>query len=126
MKVLNIISSGYRATLEEQDDTIVWLSHMLAGAGAEVDILLRGAATNYVVKGQKAGALSIGGRHQKHAPDVYGQVATLAEKGANIFVLEDEVKRRGLAKAPKLAAVESVSTRKMARLFDRYDLIWHW
>ncbi len=126
MKVLNIISSAYRATLEEQDDTIVWLSHMLAGAGAEIDILLRGPAANYIVKGQEAGPLSIGGRRQKHAPDVHGQVVSFAEKGGGVFVIEDDLKRRGLAKAPALAAVEFVSTRRLPRLFERYDFVWHW
>ena len=81
MKALNIISVAYRATLEEQDDTIVWLTHAMRGAGGDVDILLRGAAVNYVVKGQSVSPLSIGGREQKHAPDIYGQIESLSEKG---------------------------------------------
>ena len=36
MKTLQIIRTAYRATIEEQDDTVVWITRAMRGAGAEL------------------------------------------------------------------------------------------
>ena len=126
MKVLSIISSGYRATLEEQDDTVLWISQAMSRAGAELDILLRSAAANYVVEGQAVPPVAIGGRAQRNAPDVHGQVRDLAERGVGIFVLEDDLAAYGLQSVPRIDRVQTLRSDELAQLISRYDAVWHW
>ena len=126
MKVLNIISSGYRATCEEQDDTVVWITQAMSRAGAEIDVLLRSSAANYLVEGQAVSPLAIGGRAQSNAPDVHGQVRDLAERGVGIFVLEEDLAAYGLRDAARLMQAEVVKAGDLAGLISRYDAVWHW
>ena len=97
MKTLSIIETAYRATLEEQDDTIVWITHAMVGAGGDLNVLLRGNAVNYAVKSQAVAPLSFGGRTQAHAPDLAGDVAALKGKGVSVFVVQDDLDARGIA-----------------------------
>ena len=126
MKVLSIISSGYRATLEEQDDTVVWITQAMVRAGADIDILLRSSAANYVVEGQTVPPLAIGGRVQRNAPDVHGQVRDLADRGAGIFVLEEDLAAYGLDSVARLDRAQTVPAGEVADLISRYDAVWHW
>jgi sulfur relay (sulfurtransferase) DsrF/TusC family protein len=126
MKALNVIETAYRATLEEQDDTIVWLSHAMKGAGADLDVLLRGNAVNYAVAGQKVAPLSFGARRQKQAPRLADDIAGLVGKGVTVYVVEDDLKERGLAGAELVSGLTRLPGGEIAALFERYDQVWHW
>jgi hypothetical protein len=126
MKVLSILSDAYRATLEEQDDTVLWISQALRRAGAELDLLLRGPAANYVVEGQRVSPLTIGARTQRHAPDVHAQVADLAKSGARIFVIDADLERYGMLESAKLPAAQIVASTDLPRLVSGYESVWHW
>jgi len=126
MKVLSIIACGYRATLEEQDDTVLWISQAMSRAGAEIDILLRSAAVNYLVEGQSGPPLAIGGRVQRNAPDVNGQLRDLAERGVGLFVLAEDLAAYGLEDVRRLDRATIVRADELADLVTRYDAVWHW
>ena len=126
MKTLNIVESAYRATIEEQDDTIVWLMHAMKGAGAPLDVVLRGDAVNCAVRGQDAGGLAFGDWRQTEPPRIEQQLAGLAAKGVTVYALADDLAARGIAKADLLPGVEPLQLAALAGLLPRYDHVWHW
>ena len=125
-KVLNIIATAYRATLEEQDDPIVWLSHAMKGAGADLDVLLRGNAVNYAVTGQDASGLAFGERRQTQPPRIDEDVAKLATKGVRVFLVEEDLAERGVGRAELIGGVEPVPRAGLPQLLAGYDQVWRW
>ena len=119
MKALNIIASAYRATVEEQDDTIVWLTHAMKGAGAAVDVLLRGNAVNYAVRGQNAAGLAFGAWTQTQPPQIEHDIASLCAKGVAVHVLADDLARRGLEGAALVAGGRAVRVDRRAAVPGR-------
>jgi sulfur transfer complex TusBCD TusB component (DsrH family) len=125
-KILQVIESAYRCTVEEQDDPVVWISHAMKGAGADLAVLLRGNAVNYAVKGQDATGLSFGGKAQTHAPKIDQDVAKLVGKGVDVFVVEDDAAARGLERTDLVDGIKPVSRSGLPKLFSGYDQVWHW
>ena len=126
MKVLNVIETAYRATLEEQDDTVVWLTHAMKGAGADLDVLLRGNAVNYVVRAQHVGTMAFGDRIQKQGPRLAEDVAGLIAKEVAVYVVAEDLAERGLAADALIDGFTEISRDEMPVLFDAYDQVWHW
>jgi sulfur relay (sulfurtransferase) DsrF/TusC family protein len=126
MKVLQIVETAYRATLEEQDDPIIWISHAMKGAGADLDVLLRGNAVNYAVAAQDASGLSFGDWQQSQPPDLAGDIAALADKDVNVFVVQDDLDERGLRYTALVEGIETLSRARLPALLNDYDQIWNW
>jgi sulfur transfer complex TusBCD TusB component (DsrH family) len=125
-KTLQIVESAYRATLEEQDDTVLWITAAMKGAGAELDVLLRGSAVNYAVKSQDASGLSFGARKQSNPPNIAGDVEQLLAKGIELYVVEDDVAERGLERVDLISGIKPVSKAKLPELLEQYARVWHW
>jgi hypothetical protein len=126
MKALQIVESGYRATLEEQDDTIIWITHAMKGAGADLDVLIRGNAVTMAVKGQDASGLKFGAREQKHAPRLADDIAGLVGKGITVMIVGEDCAERGIKPDDLVGQLQTVSRAEIPRIFERYDQVWHW
>jgi len=126
MKTLSIVESAYRATIEEQDDTIVWLTHAMKAAGADLAVLLRGNAVNYAVREQDAAGLAFGGWRQTQPPHIADDIATLPAKGVAVYVLVEDLAERGLEAGDLVPGLERVTRDRLPGLFAMHDQVWHW
>jgi len=126
MKTLQIVETAYRATVEEQDDTIVWLTHAMTGAGGQFGMLLTGNAVCYAVHGQQVPKLTIGEWQQSHAPDLGADVSALVAKGVSLYAVEEDLEERGLRDAKLSESVTVVPRDELPRLFEEYPRVWKW
>jgi sulfur relay (sulfurtransferase) DsrF/TusC family protein len=126
VKTLQVIETAYRATVEEQDDTIVWMTHAMAGAGGQFGLLLTGNAVCYAARGQPAPALALGDWTQSHSRDLSADVEALAAKGVTLYAVEEDLEERGLLDAPLIASLEVLARSDLPRLFDEYPRVWKW
>jgi intracellular sulfur oxidation DsrE/DsrF family protein len=119
MKTLSIIESAYRATIEEQDDTIVWLHGAMKAAGADVALLLRGNAVNYLVEAQDAAGVAFGEWRQTQPPRIAFDLAALIGKGVEICYVADDITERGIEPRELIAGVEPVGRAAVPDRLDR-------
>lgn len=126
MRALNIIECAYRATIEEQDDTIVWLCHAMRGAGAELSVLLCGPAVNYAVRGQDAAGLGFGSERQTQPPQLERDLAALAAKGVPVYVVEEDLQRLGVRGDELIDEIEPVAAARIPGLVVEHDQVWRW
>ena len=125
-KILSIVESAYRATLEEQDDTVIWLTHAMQGAGADLTVVLSGNAVNYAVGGQDPSGLAFGDRRQTNPPRLDDDLAKLAAKGVEVLVIEDDVVGRGVDGAELIDGIKLIPRVELLKLIRSHDQVWHW
>jgi intracellular sulfur oxidation DsrE/DsrF family protein len=126
MKVLSIVETAYRATLEEQDDTVLWFSHSVRSAGADIDLLLQGNAANYAVRDQDASGLAFGDQRQTQPPRIANDLAKLIAAGVTVYAVREDAAARGLDPSELIDGIEWIHRSRAAALIGNYERVWYW
>ena len=98
----------------------------MKGAGADLDVLLRGNAVNYAVQGQDASGLSFGALSQTQPPKLARDVEKLIGKGVDVYIIEEDLAERGIEASSLIDGLKTVSKSGVAELISGYDHAWHW
>lgn len=126
-KTLNIIETAYRAVMEEQDDTTLWLLAAMKGAGADHTIVLRGNAVNYAVSGQETTPLKVGTWQQTHAPRMDRDLLDVMEnRGMAVYAIEEDLAERGIGKQELVSGVKLLPRKRLAGLMAEFAIVSHW
>ena len=126
MKVLQVIDQAFRTTVEEQDDTILWLTGSMRGAGADLGVLLSGHGVHYAVQSQRQPALRIGDWQQSQPAELTRDLDSLLQKGVAIYVLREDLEERGLSGLPLRSGTEVIGRDGLVDLYESFDQVWHW
>ncbi|ROU01683.1 hypothetical protein EB809_02025 [Marinobacter sp. R17] len=126
MKVLQVIDQAFRTTTEEQDDTILWLTQSMRGAGGDLRVLLSGHASYYVTQTRRQPALQVAGWQQTEPATLTRDLSGLIESGVPVYAVSEDLAERGLSKSPVYPGVEVISRRQLVDLYESVDQIWHW
>ena len=125
-KILSVVERAYHGTIEEQDDTILWISHMIKDAGADISILLRSNAVNYGVMGQDATGLRFGNVTLDVPPTLDTDVVNLIAAQVPTYVVREDLEDRGISQTGLAQGLQVISRSELANLYDSHDSIWHW
>jgi hypothetical protein len=126
MKVLQVVENAYRATIEEQDDTVLWFTQVLRNNGAAVSVLLRGPAVSYVVAAQDSAGVAFGNWRQAQPPRIPAAVLALIASGVSVYVDEDDLGERGIGAEECIVGITRVRGSGIGDLFEGFDRIWQW
>ncbi len=125
-KILSIVEVAYRGTIEEQDDTVLWFSHILKNSGADISVLLKSNAVNYALRGQDASGLVFGSHKVPRSPQIDRDLMKMIEKGVPVYFVEEDAKERGISPADLIPGVQSITRRQVPEFLDGYGKIWNW
>lgn len=125
-KILQIVESAYRGTLEEQDDTVIWLSHIMKDAGSNLDILLRGNSIHYLIMEQDASGLTFGNKKQTQPPRIMDDISKIISKGVDVYYVLEDAYERGIHPEEMLSGVKIILRSEFPHLFLKYQHILHW
>jgi sulfur transfer complex TusBCD TusB component (DsrH family) len=131
MYVLQVLDQAFRTTVEEQDETILWLiQSMLKQAASEaasgMSLLLTNHAVYYAYQSQPQPALKIGDWQQSQPADISRDIRKLQEAGVAIYAVYEDLWERGLELLPRPEGIHFINRSALPRLYMEADQVWHW
>ena len=126
MKVLQVIDQAYRTATEEQDDTILWLTRSMRGAGGDLMVLLSGHGVHYAITRQRQPALTLGNWQQTQPAELPRDIANLVDSGVPVYAVQDDLEERGLGGLALQGGVKTIARRALPELYEDADQIWQW
>lgn len=126
MQFLHIVDQAYRATVEEQDDPVLWFVQVLRGADADVTLLLRGSAVNYLVLRQDASGLAFGAWRQTQPPRIAAAIVALLARRTPVHVIHEDLVERGIRTSDCIVGVQPVARARTGEFIERFDRVWQW
>lgn len=126
MKVLQVIDQAFRTLAEEQDDTILWLTQSMRGAGADLTLLLSGHGVYYATQTQRQPALTIAGWQQTEPADIPRDLGSLLRAGVPVYAVKEDLEERGLGQLPVHHGVQTISRQNLGGLYESVDQVWQW
>ncbi len=126
MKILHILETAFRGTIEEQDDTVVWTLHAMKNSGQAGSVVLQGNIVCHASKSQDASGLTLGEHPQTNPVDLAGDLTKLMAAGVPIYLVSEDASARGLGSSDIIDGVQHISRRGLAALCDDHDQVWHW
>jgi sulfur relay (sulfurtransferase) DsrF/TusC family protein len=126
MKVLQVVEQAYRTLAEEQDDTILWLTQSMHGAGADLCVLLAGHCAYYAIQRGRQPALKLGAWQQLEPADLVRDLDSLLQKGVDVYVVREELEERGLNHLSVHPGIKIIDKNKVHELYDQVDQVWQW
>jgi sulfur transfer complex TusBCD TusB component (DsrH family) len=125
-KILSIVERAYKGTIEEQDDTALWINAALTAKNPDVTVLLRGNAVNYAVKGQDASGLKFGGVSFGEPPHIPSDIKLLQDKNVPVYAVREDVEERGIPTQDLLQGIQLVSRKELGGFVTGYSDVWYW
>lgn len=126
MKILQVVEQAFRTLAEEQDDTILWLTQSMMGAGADIEVLLGGNCAYYAVLTQRQPILKLGKWQQSQPAEVKRDIDNILGKGGPIYVVREDLAERGLSEASVRAGITVVNRKDVPAIYDKVDQVWQW
>ncbi len=126
MKILQIVEQAFRTLVEEQDDTILWLTQSMAGAGANLEVLLSGNAVYYAVMKNRQPAIKIGDWVQQEPADIPSDIDRMLAQNIPIYVLNSELEERGLNASMLRPSIKPIDQAQLVDIYHQVDQVWQW